>query len=95
MSRQRRQKINKLKVAIAICIIVAFFMHITGLGVFMYNSIRDRYLASKNFYFTSDLLTTTNEEYTYENWDGYGLYKIEIDLFNNYKRGENLKETLR
>lgn len=74
------RKLNKLKVTIAIFIIVLLVLTVTGFGRFLYNSVRDRYLASKNFYFTSNLLTTSNKTYEYDNWDGYGVYKIEIDL---------------
>lgn len=76
------KKLNKLKVTVAIVIIVLFVLTVTGFGRFLYNSVRDRYLASKNFYFTSNLLTTSNETYEYDNWDGYGIYKIEIDLYS-------------
>ena len=76
------RKLNKFKVTVAIVIIVLFVLTVTGFGRFLYNSVRDRYLASKNFYFTSNLLTTPNKTYEYDNWDGYGVYKIEIDLFS-------------
>ena len=82
------RKLNKFKVTVAIVIIVLFVLTVTGFGRFLYNSVRDRYLASKNFYFTSNLLTDSNKEYEYENWDGYGIYKIEIDL---YSKGNDLQ----
>lgn len=80
MSKQR--KLNKFKVTMAIFIIVLFVLNITGFARFVYNSIRDRYLASKAFYFSSDLLTTSTKDYTYNNWDGYGVYEIKVNLYS-------------
>ena len=50
----RRKKINKVKVAIVVFALLVFFMSVTGLGRFVYNAARDRYLSSKKFYFSSD-----------------------------------------
>ena len=63
----RRKKINKLKVAIVVFALLVFFMSVTGLGRFNYNAVRDRYLSSKKFYFTSDLLAPTGTTYEYAN----------------------------
>ena len=87
----RRKKINKLKVAIVVFALIVFFMSVTGLGRFVYNAARDRYLSSKKFYFTSDLLTPNGNitPHLYENWDGIGIFEIDINMFskkNNLER---------
>lgn len=81
----RRKKINKLKVAIAIFALLVFFMSVTGLGRFVYNAVRDRYLSSRKFYFTSNLLTPNGNAanpHEYANWDGIGIYEIDINMFS-------------
>ena len=81
----RRKKVNKFKVAIVVFALLVFFMSVTGLGRFTYNAVRDRYLSSKKFYFTSDLLTpngNASEPHVYENWDGIGIYELDINMFS-------------
>lgn len=81
----RRKKVNKFKVAIVVFALLVFFMSVTGLGRFTYNAVRDRYLSSKKFYFTSDLLTPNgnrSEPHVYENWDGVGIYELDINMFS-------------
>ena len=76
----KKRKLNKFKIAILLVILIMFFMTISGYGRFVYNNITDRYLASKKFYFTSNLLTTRCDKYGYENWDGEGIYEIDIEI---------------
>ena len=78
----RRKKINKFKVAIVVFALLVFFMSVTGLGRFTYNAVRDRYLSSKKFYFSSDLLVPNGAEYIYSNWDGIGIYEIDINMLS-------------
>ena len=81
----RRKKINKFKVAIVVFALLVFLLSVTGLGRFTYNAVRDRYLSSKKFYFTSDLLTpngNATEPHVYENWDGIGIYELDINMFS-------------
>lgn len=87
----RRKKINKFKVAIAIFALIVFFLSVTGLGKFVYNAARDRYLSSKKFYFESDLLSTSEITTTYQNWDGLGIYEVNVNMYskkNNLERYE-------
>ena len=91
----KRKKINKFKVSIVIIIVVLFLMTITGFGRFVYNTVKDRYLSSKSFYFTSNLLTTTESSIDpYTNWDGNGIYEIDIDLFSQDSALEQYNENL-
>ena len=86
----RRKKINKFKVARVVFALLVFFMSVTGLGRFTYNAVRDRYLSSKKFYFESDLLTPNGNitPHLYKNWDGIGVFEIDINMFS---KGNNLE----
>lgn len=80
-----RKKINKFKVAIVVFALLVFLLSVTGLGRFTYNAVRDRYLSSRKFYFSSDLLTpngNASEPHVYENWDGIGIYELDINMFS-------------
>ena len=86
----KRKKVNKLKVILAIFVFIVFFMTVTGLGKFVYDTIKNGYLTSKKFYFTSDLLTSLGiNTYNYEDWDGEGTYEIEFEL---YSQNNNLQQ---
>lgn len=77
----KNKKINKLKISIVIFLIV-LTIAITVFGRYIYNNIREAYLTSKAFYFTSDLLTVNNATYQYENWGGVDEYEINFDLYS-------------
>lgn len=91
----RRKKINKLKVAIVVFALLVFFMSVTGLGRFTYNAVRDRYLSSKKFYFSSDLLLPNGATYEYANWDGIGIYEIDINMFSKNNELEKYDDDLK
>lgn len=52
-------------------------------GRYIYNDIKDYYLASKSFYFNSDKLTTGRAIYQIDNWSGVDSYQVTINLNNN------------
>lgn len=52
-------------------------------GRYIYNDIKDYYLASKSFYFNSDKLTTERAIYQIDNWSGVDPYQVTINLNNN------------
>jgi len=81
---KKRRKLNKLKVTIAIIIVVLFLTTIV-FGRYIYNSAREAYLISKQFYFTSDILTVNGTLYQFDNWTGTDVYPIEFELrsYNN------------
>lgn len=82
---RKPKKLNKLKVSIIVILIVLVFA-ITVFGRYIYNSAREAYFVAKQFYFTSDILTSgTGSEYQYSNWGGVDVYPIEFDLcsYNN------------
>ncbi len=78
---KKNKKINKVKVAITIFIIV-LLISISVFGRYIYNNIREAYFTSKQFFFTSDLLTLDNQTYTYEDWGGIDIYEINVDLYS-------------
>ena len=78
---RKRKKQNKLKAFIIIFLIVVAIA-ISAFGRFIYNSAREAYLASRQFYFTSDILTVNGAEYEYNNWGGADVYPIEFELYS-------------
>ena len=78
---EKRRKLNKVKVGITIFLIV-LLINITGFGRYFYNNIREAYFRSKQFYFTSNLLTLGGQTYTYENWGGLDTYEINVALYS-------------
>lgn len=75
--------LSKQAYIIVVSIIIMSSMLFTY-GRYIYNDIKDVYLASKNFYFSSDKLTTNNTIYQINNWSAVDNYSITINL-NNYK----------
>ena len=80
MGRSRR-KLNKLKVSIVI-IIAVLMLAITVFGRYVYNTAREAYFISEQFYFSSDILTVNGSNYTYTNWGGSSSYEIGIELYS-------------
>ena len=78
---KKHKKINKVKVAITIFIVV-LLISISVFGRYMYNNAREAYFTSKKFYFTSDLLTSDNQTYTYEDWGGIDIYETSVNLYS-------------
>ena len=79
MEKENRHKFNKLKVIILVILIVLAFT-ISVFGRYIYNSVREAYFLAEQFYFTSDILTVNGSNYTYTNWGGASVYKIEFEL---------------
>ena len=78
---ENRKKLNKLKVTIVIMVII-LTVAISVFGRYIYNMAKDAYFVSKQFYFTSDILSTAGSEYQYTSWDGEEAYQIEIELYS-------------
>ena len=55
---------------------------VSVLGRYVYFHAKDRYLTSRKFYFSSDVLKTVAPTYRYTNWTGTDTYKIEIELYS-------------
>jgi len=74
-------KISKKKIAIGIILII-MLITIPTFGRYIYNNIRDAYLKSRNFSFSSNLLTTTGGNYKYSNWSGVENYELNFQLYS-------------
>ena len=64
----------------------------TSYGRYVYNKIKDSYLASKKFYFESEKLTSNHREYVINNWSGVDTYQFLIGLNsskNNYEHANS------
>ena len=78
---RKNKKPNKLKVIIVI-ILTLLALAITVFGRYIYNSARESYLAAKQFYFSSNILTVNGSSYEYNNWGGKNVYPIKFDLYS-------------
>lgn len=78
---KEHRKLNKLKVGISIFLIV-LLLTLAVFGRFIYNSAREAYFTSKQFFFSSDILTVNGANYQYDNWGGVDIYEIEFDLYS-------------
>ena len=87
---RRRRKLNKKKVAILLIII---FIIITTpvFGRYVYNGIKEMYLSSKKFYFTSNYLGTNK---TYTNWGGSEVYVVNFELYSYDNKLRKMTEDL-
>ena len=77
----KAKKLNKVKI-VAVVFIIVLIIAGAVFGRYVYNGIREAYFTSKEFYFTSDLLTLDNATYQYENWGGVDAYDINFDLYS-------------
>lgn len=87
-----KEKLFKIKVKfdkygkkgyILIGVLILFLLIMVTYGRYIYNDIRDFYLASKSFYFNSDKLTVNRSIYQVDNWSAVDPYTITINLNNN------------
>lgn len=92
--KRKERKINKFKVGILIFIFLIFILTVSGFGRFVYNGIRDKYLTSKKFYFTSNLLEMNGTTHNYDNWDGIGIYDFDVELYSKINDLQKLEEDL-
>lgn len=74
-------KITKKKVIICIILFITLIT-LPTFGRYIYNNARDLYLKSKNFSFSSNLLTNTGKSYKYSNWSGIDDYEIDFKLYS-------------
>lgn len=77
----KHKKVIKIKLSVIILLIIVM-VAITVFGRYVYNNIREAYFTSKEFYFTSDILTLDNATYQYEDWGGIDAYEINFDLYS-------------
>lgn len=76
-----KTKINKKKLIICIILLICFIT-LPTFGRYIYNNARDLYLKSRNFSFSSNLLTTMGKSYKYANWSGVDNYELDLQLYS-------------
>lgn len=82
-NKKREKRVLKVNMFLILALVLAIFLAPTFVSTarYVYNVIYEHYLASKDFYFTSDKLTTTHTEYEVtNNWNGSSSYRITIDF---------------
>ena len=83
-----KAKINIKKLIICIILLISIMIMPT-LSRYVYNNVRDIYLKSQNFNFSSNLLTTMGKTYKYANWSGVNEYELDIELYS-YENEQSL-----
>lgn len=76
-----KRKLNKKKIAIIILFII-MFITIPIFARYIYSNVKDVYLKSRNFSFSSNLLSTTAKTYQYANWSGIEDYELDFKLYS-------------
>lgn len=72
----------RLVTIIFIIFLIALLSTLPSFARYIYNDLKEFYLTSKKFYFTSNLLTVNTAEYNYINWGGTDTYEIECELYS-------------
>ena len=80
---------KKLSITVLIIALI-LFLYGTTLARYIYNTIHNYILESKEFYFNSTVLDMNTKQYRINNWDGVSNYVLTIDV-NNKKN--SLKST--
>lgn len=76
---------NKKRImAIVIALILGIFItyNIPSMAKFVTNKISSYFIKSKDFYFTSDLLTENNTSYRISTWSGVGSFSVSFNLYS-------------
>lgn len=76
-----KKKLRKTRVAL-VAVVLIILIALPTFGMYVYNNLRDVYLKSRNFSFTSNLLTTSGTTYKYSNWSGVEEYEIDFSLYS-------------
>ena len=72
---------KKISILILIAAII-IFLYGTTLARYIYNTIHNYILESKEFYFNSTVLDINTKQYKINNWDGVNNYVLTIDVNN-------------
>ena len=76
-----KAKINIKKLIICIILLISI-MIVPTFSRYVYNNVRDLYLKSQNFSFSSNLLTAMGKSYKYANWSGIDDYELKLQLYS-------------
>ncbi len=80
MVRKSKKKLNKVKVIIFF--ILPLLVTVSVFGRYVYNTLKEKYVTSKAFYFTSNLLQTNNPKYNYASWGGGSITQFTVELYS-------------
>ena len=81
------RKHRKISIVILICL-MTFVITAAAFARYIYNTINNFILETKDFYFNSTVLKVNGKTYSINNWDGVNSYPITIDL--NNKKNEDV-----
>ena len=74
-------KNNKLiKILIIVLLVMLLGIETFTFAKYVVEKVSDYFVSSKNFYFTSNILTKDNTRYEVNNWSGIGEFQISFDL---------------
>lgn len=82
---------KRIKLIILVFIIIGSIAIGATYGRYVYQDIRNFYLATKNFYFNSDKLKETMARYQIDNWSGVDSFNIIINM--NSLKNNKVKAT--
>ena len=71
---------KKIKILIMILLILLLGIETFTFAKYVVEKVSDYFVSSKNFYFTSNILTRDNPRYEVNNWSGIGGFQISFDL---------------
>ena len=74
------KKIKKQRVILLFIVILVVIIILPTFSRYIYNNIKESYLNSKQFYFTSDLLNVNNNKVSFSNWGGNSVYSFEFNV---------------
>ena len=74
------KKIKKQRIILLFIVILVVIIILPTFSRYIYNNIKESYLNSKQFYFTSDLLNVNNNKVSFSNWGGSVTYVLEFDI---------------
>lgn len=83
VNRKQGKRIEiRLVTIIFVIFVITILSTLPSFARYIYNDLKDLYFTSKEFYFTSNLLSSNTFEYSYANWGGTEIYEIECKLYS-------------
>lgn len=76
----KKIKTKRKKLILLLIVILVGIIILPTFSRYIYNNVRENYLNSKQFYFTSNLLTINNSKISLSNWGGSSDYILELNI---------------
>jgi hypothetical protein len=80
--KKKRIEIKLVNILAIFMVIIILSRVLPSFGRYIYRTAKDKYLSSKEFYFTSNLMQSVEKKYEYVNWGGDGIYSINVKLYS-------------